>query len=298
MSRMNRTRSIAAGVEAPQSEAMAGEGKGCGAAAAAKSRHSRSLLAQSAATQQTDTDETDLKRFASDGAEQSQDLLDHQHSLNENAFDCQADGAEEQSDQAAAAQPDKTSLPRITLRTRSLPPKAAQPKSNRTGKAAKATTAAEPAMPAEHLEHSQPTAEPNSNPLSSTLAGLAQSLAASRQRRAVRESNTADALEQIDLAGDFANESGDSDFDPGNGSNPEISDVEVIDLSQEDPLDVVAQPNGLLSIRSPQQAAAVAEGSGTDDDEEEFQQLAGRGKRKQPAKAAAGERLSNTVQIQ
>ena len=288
---MNRTRSTAAGVEAPMTEAMTGEPKGRGAAAAAKSRHSRNLPAQPAATQQADADHAELETIASQDTGLPHDVLAQQQSVDKITLDAEANVAgKPQTDKGTAA------LPKAASRTRSLPAKPAQPKPSRAGKAAKApTTAAEPGAPAEHAGHAEPSMEPSSNPLSTTLASVAQTLAASRQKRALHTSAAAEAadVEQIDVASDFANESGDSDFEPGNNSDPEISDVEVIDLSQEDPLDVVQQPDGLLSIRSPEQASAVAalaEGSDIDDDEEEFQQLAGKGKRKQPVKAAAAEK--------
>lgn len=281
---MNRTRSKAAGVETPPIEAMAGDSKGRGAAAAAKSRHSRSLHAQPAG-QQADAAQTEPEAFPSDDAGQAQDLLHNEHSIDENVMDNNAE--QPQPNKADVAQPQKASS---ASRMR-LPPKAAQPKTSRAGKAAKVAAAlAEPAAPAEPAALSN---GPSKNPLSTTLASVAQTLAASRQRRALPSSSTAEiTAEQIDLENDFASESGDSDFQPCNGSDPDISDVEVIDLSQEDPPDVVEQPSGLLSIRSPEQATAataVAKDSGTDDDEEEFQKLAGKGKRKQPAKGAAAD---------
>lgn len=303
MSRMNRTRSKAAGVEAPQLEAMAGD-KGRGAAAAAKSRHSRNQHAQLPVAQDVATAEEPgpdgmaPKSFPVAGAEQAADLLHYQHSIDENAVNGHTDAQDHlPSDTAVATK--GSELLKAASQTRNTPaqasqPKAAQPKASKLGNVEKASASAEQAA---HGEPPLP-AEPVSNLLSTTLASVAQTLAASRQRRALPNSSTADpsALKQIDLDDDFPNESGDSDFEPGGGSDPDISDVEVIDLSQEDPLDVVQQADGLLSIRSPEQAAAaapaVAEGCGTDDDEEEFQHLAGKGKRKQPAKAAAAEKGS------
>ncbi|KAL0027325.1 hypothetical protein WJX79_000283 [Trebouxia sp. C0005] len=99
-----------------------------------------------------------------------------------------------------------------------------------------------------------------------------------------RESSiTTRAIFAARISGLLRHEPEDSDFQPDKESEPQQAEDEVIDLSQEDPLDVVEQPDGLVSIRSPPQAAAAA-AEASDDDEEEFQQLAG--KRKQPAKAA------------
>ena len=295
--RMNRTRSTAAGVEVPVAEAMAGEPKGRGAAAAAKSRHARNLPVKPAATQDTNADQANMKSLAPQDVGQPKDLLPQQQHTSESAPDAEANIADklQPENAAAAAQLSKSTLPKASCRTRRLP---AQPKPNRKGKSAKAPAPTAETASAEHAVHAEPNIEPSSKPVSTTLASVAQILAASRQKRALPASTTAEAadVEHIDLADDFADESGDSDFEPGNNSDPEISDVEVIDLSQEGALDVVQQPNGLLSIRSPEQAAAavaaVAEDSGMDDDEEEFQQLTGKGKRKQPAKGAAAEKGS------
>lgn len=308
MSRINRTRSTAAGVEVAMSDAMASEAKGQGAAAA-KSRHANSLAAQQATAReaphiQSASGKGLPKEQApkSEKTAQQQALLSHQGSINENALEDSATPDDALATQAAAKQPSKALLAKAISRSRSLPPKAQAPQSSKAAKPAKpaaqpaAQSAAQSAAQAAAPQAADPPladydSDAAQHPLSDTLAGLAQGLAASRQRRPVSTAVPA-AMEVIDLDGDLANDSGDSDFQPEDNSDAAISDVEVIDLSQEDPLDVVEQPNGLVSIRSPEQAAAgaaVAAASGTDDDEEEFQRLAGKGKRKQPAKAAADE---------
>ena len=293
---MSRTRSAAAGVAAPgsHSEGLLSE-SASNAAAAAKARHSSSA-AQQAVMQQQQQPHTsaagceDVEAKLAHSTQQK--LLAHQGSIDENALDCQTKDLlkplePKANTGAASSQPFTGSH---ASRTRSLPPK---PKAAKTRSAKPA--AAEPAPPASSAEHAVPeqpaehtvpeqTAEPLVNPLSSTLAGLAQGLAAQKKHTRHVSDAAETVSEQIDLDFDFSNDSEDSDFQPDKELEPQQAEDEVIDLSQEDPLDVVEQPDGLVSIRSPPQAAAAA-AEASDDDEEEFQQLAG--KRKQPAKAAA-----------
>lgn len=292
---MSRTRSAAAGVAAPgsHSEGLLSESAG-NAAAAAKARHSSSAAQQAAMQQQQ---QPPASAAGCEDAEAKlahtiqQNLLAHQGSIDENALDFQTKKMVKPLEPKAKTGAASSQLPTGShaSRTRSLPPK---PRAAKTRSAKPA--AAKPAPPASSAEHAVPeqgaehivpsqTAEPSANPLSSTLAGLAQGLAA-QKKRTRHVSDAAEAVpEQIDLDFDFSNDSEDSDFQPDKESEPQQAEDEVIDLSQEDPLDVVEQPDGLVSIRSPPQAAAAA-AEASDDDEEEFQQLAG--KRKQPAKAA------------
>lgn len=295
---MSRTRSAAAGVAAPgsHSEGLLSE-SASNAAAAAKARHSSSAAQQAAMQQQQQQPHTTAAGCEEAEAKLAhstqQHLLAHQGSIDENALEFQTKDLVKPLVPKGNTGAASSQLPSGShaSRTRSLPPK---PKAAKTRSAKPA--AAKPAPPASSAEHAVPeqsaehtvseqTAKPSANPLSSTLAGLAQGLAA--QKKHTRHvSDAAEAVpEQIDLDFDFSNDSEDSDFQPDKELEPQQAEDEVIDLSQEDPLDVVEQPDGLVSIRSPPQAsaaAAVAEAS--DDDKEEFQQLAG--KRKQPAKAA------------
>ncbi len=297
MSRMSRTRTAAAGVAAPGShpDGLFSE-SASNAAAAAKARHSSSAAQQAAMQPQQQQPHTSAAGCEDAEAKfahsTQQNLLAHQGSIDENALDCQTKGLLKPLEPKANTGTASSQLPSGShaSRTRSLPPK---PKAAKTRSAKPA--AAKPAAPASSAEHAVPeqpaeravpeqTAEPSADPLSSTLAGLAQGLAA-QKRRTRNVSDVAEALsEQIDLDFDFSNDSEDSDFQPDKEPEAQQADDEVIDLSQEGPLDVVEQPDGLVSIRSPPQAAAAA-AEASDDDEEEFQQLAG--KRKQPAKAAA-----------
>ena len=286
---MSHTRRAAADVAAPgnNSEGLLSE-SASNAAAAAKARHSSSLT-QQLATQQQQPHMPAAQAVDADSAHvkaKQQVALTHQGSIDENALESESQDAVRAVAPKLSTGQDSRQLPQSShaSRTRSLPPK---PKSTKTRLAkpvaAKAVNNAVPAEPA----------LPVANPLSSTLAGLAQGLAASRNK----SDNPSDAVEvvpeQIDLDCDFSSDSDDSDFQPD--KEPAQAEDEVIDLSQEDPLDVVEQADGLVSIRSPPQAApaaaAAAEASDDNDDEEEFQRLAG--KRKQPAKAAAkGEKCS------
>jgi len=293
MSRMSRTRSAAAGVAAPgsHSEGLLSE-SASNAAAAAKARHSSGAAQQAAMQQQQQQPHTSAAGCEDTEAKPAhsiqQNLLAHQGSIDENALDCQTKDLLKPLEPKANAGAVSSQLPSGShaSRTRSLPPK---PKAAKTRSAKPAATKpAPPASSAEHAVFEQPaehavptqTAEPSADPLSSTLAGLAQGLAA-QKKRTRHVSDAAEAVsEQIDLDFDFSNDSEDSDFQPDKEPEAQQAEDEVIDLSQEDPLDVVEQPDGLVSIRSPPQAvAAVAAAS------DEFQQLAG--KRKQPAKAAA-----------
>jgi len=301
MSRMSRTRSAAAGVAAPgsHSEGLLSE-SASNAAAAAKARHSSSAAQQIAMQQQQQQPHTSAAGCEDAEAKLAhsiqQNLLAHQGSIDENALNCQTKDLLKPLEPKANAGAVSSQLPSGShaSRTRSLPPK---PKAAKTRSAKPAAAKpAPPASSAEHAEHAVPeqpaehalpqqTAEPSANPLSSTLAGLAQGLAA--QKKSTRHvSDAAEAVpEQIHIDFDFSNDSEDSDFQPDKEPELQQAEDEVIDLSQEDPLDVVEQPDGLVSIRSPPQAAAAAAAEASDDDEEEFRQLAG--KRKQPAKAAA-----------
>ncbi|DBA87235.1 hypothetical protein WJX77_012520 [Trebouxia sp. C0004] len=297
MSRMSRTRSAAAGVAAPgsHSEGLLSE-SASNAAAAAKNRHSSSVTQQAVMQQQQQPHTSaagceDAETKLADSTHQK--LLAHQGSIDENALDFQTKILVKPLEPSANTGAASSQLPTGShaSRTRSLPPK---PKAAKTRSAKPAST--KPAPPASSAEHAvleqsaeyavpKQTAEPSADFLSSTLAGLAQGLAA-QKKRARHVSDAAEAAsEQIDLDFDFSNDSQDSDFQPDKEPEPQQAEDDVIDLSQEDPLDVVEQPDGLVSIRSPPQAAAAGAAEASDDDEEEFQQLAG--KRKQPAKAAA-----------
>lgn len=287
---MSHTRRAAADVAAPgnNSEGLLSE-SASNAAAAAKARHSSSLTQQVATQQQQQPHMPAAQAVDADLAHvkaKQQLALTHQGSIDENALESESQDAVRAVAPKLSTGQDSNQVPQSShaSRTRSLPPK---PKSTKTRLAkpvaAKTVNNAVPAEPA----------LPVANPLSSTLAGLAQGLAASRNK----SDNPSDAVEvvpeQIDLDCDFSSDSDDSDFQPD--KEPAQAEDEVIDLSQEDPLDVVEQADGLVSIRSPPQAApaaaAAAEASDDNDDEEEFQRLAG--KRKQPAKAAAkGEKCS------
>ena len=299
MSRMSRTRSAAAGVAAPGShpEGLLSE-SASNAAAAAKARHSSSV-AQQAAMQQQQQPRASAAGFEDAETKPAhsthQKLLAHEGSIDENALDFQTKDLVKPLEPKVHTGAASSQLPTGShaSRTRSLPPK---PKTAKT-RSAKPSAAkpAAPASSAEHAEHAVPeqpaehavpeqTAEPSADPLSSTLAGLAQGLAAQKMRSRHVSAAAEAVSEQIELDFDFSNDSEDSDFQPDKEPEPQQAEDEVIDLSQEDPLDIVEQPDGLVSIRSPPQAAAAA-AEASDDDEEEFQQLAG--KRKQPAKAAA-----------
>ena len=302
---MSRTRSAAAGVAAPgsHSKGLLSE-SASNAAAAAKARHSSGAAQQAAMQQQQQQPHTSAAGCEDAEAKlphsTQQNLLAHQGSIDENALDCQTKDLLKPSEPKADAGTASSQLPSGShaSRTRSLPPKYKAAKT-RSAKPAAAKPAS-PASSAEHAEHAvpeqpaehavpRPTAEPSADPLSSTLAELAQGLAAQKKRTRHVSDAAETVSEQIDLAFDFSNDSEDSDFQPDKEPEAQQAEDEVIDLSQEDPLDVVEQPDGLVSIRSPPQAAAAAAAAAaaeaSDDDEEEFQQLAG--KRKQPAKAAA-----------
>lgn len=277
MSHTSRTRSAAAGVRAAgkHAEGLLGA-TASNAAVATKNRHNSSVVQQAAMQQSLQSADTAAKPALL----KQQLALAHQGSIDENV-NTQSDNTVEPSAPKPAAGADSSQpLPGThAARTRSLPPK---PNSAKTRSAKQAATrlvqTAVRAVPEE-------PALPAVNPLSTTLAGLAQGLVASRNINSI--SDAAEAVpEQIDLDFDFSNDSEDSDFQPDN--EPAAAAEEVIDLSQEDRLDVVEQADGLVSIRSPPQVAAAAVASAadaSDDDEEEFQQLGG--KRSQPAPTAA-----------
>lgn len=300
MSRISRTRSGAAGIEAPAASVRLPSEPLGNAAAAAKNRHSdlRQHPQQAKSQQQ-------LPVVSADNAEQHstnmlQADLTHQDSLDENVLVAQS-GTLKAPDGKIPPADAHTHLPSDSraARTRSLPPK---PSSGRTrsAKAPLAKTSHNPSSPAEHALPDAPAA-PAANSLSSTLAGIAQSLVAFSTNLHTMPADPAESLpEQIDMDCDFTNDSEDSDFQPEMES-PQAED-DIIDLSQEDPLDVVEHTDGSIAIRSPLQAAAVAvvetaaasaAEAGGGDDEEEFQQLQGKGKRKQQpaAKGVMGGRL-------
>ena len=290
MSRISRTRSAAAGIEAPAASASLHSEPLGNAAAAAKSRHSNLCqLPPEAKPQQQ------LPVMSADSAAQ--------HSMDTPQTECMVhQGSKDENTQAEAAKAPQslasgTSLPlpfpsdSRTARTRSLPPK---PTTTRT-RSLRPPASTKPAAPAEHAEHAGPDmpAAPSANHLSSTLAGIAQSLVSfSNSLHSAPPLSSNSAPEQIDMGCDFTNDSDDSDFQPEMEAAHAEEDDEVIDLSQEDPVDVVEHGDGSIAIRSPLQAAAVAAveataataaTAGDDDDEEEFQQLQGKGKRKAAA---------------
>lgn len=277
---MLRTQSAAAGVAAPES--LLSE-SASNAAAAAKTRHNCNLAQQASMQQRqpqtTQSADADLKFVQG----KQQVAMAHQGSIDENALESQAADTVKAPAPKPLTEADSSQPPasNYVSRTRSLPPKPKAAKT-RSAKPAAATPVQKSAS-AEHAILEEP-AMPTAKPLSSTLAGLAQGLAASRNNNKNSTSDAAAAAvpEQIDLEFDFSNDSDDSDFQLD--KEPVQAEDEVIDLSQEDPLDVVK--HGLVSIRSPVQAGAAAAGEASDDDdEEEFQQVTG--KRKQPAKTAA-----------
>ena len=292
MSHISRTRSAAAGVQAPGKNTEGSlSTSASNAATAAKSRHNNSAVQPPVMPQQQmHTQPSQSPEFQATAKEQ-QLALAHQRSIDENVLETKPSGNMQPPPSKPSSTADSKAPPssKQPSRTRSLPPKpkAARTRSAKPAAAKPSRAASSPAEPAEHAEHAEPkiaTAGP-SNPLASTLASLAQGLAAARNSSAA---DAAEDAEQIDLDIDFSSGADDSDFQPDNEA-AEADDVEVLDLSQEDPLDVVEQADGLVSIRSPPTASAAqqeaAGASSNDDDEEEFQQLAG--KRKQPAKAAA-----------
>ena len=285
MSRISRTRSAAAGIEAPAtSTSLHNEPLG-NAAAAAKSRHNdlRQHQQEAKPAQQPQIMPADSTEQHSTDMPQVTDLA-HEGIKDENMLASQSEAAKAQDRQIPIASGDSLPVPSDTraARTRSLPPK---PTTART-RSAKAPPA-KPAQTAAPAEHAVPAA-PSANHLSSTLAGIAQSLVTFSNNLHAAPAHTSDPVpEQIDMDLDFTNDSQDSDFQPEQEFE---ADDDVIDLSQEDPVDVVEHGDGSIAIRSPLQAAAVAavEAGVGDDDEEEFQQLQGKGKRKTAGKDATG----------
>ena len=289
MSRMSRTRSAAAGVAAPENhnDSLLNDPTS-NAATAAKKRHI-SLTQQAAMQQQPPLLPADGKLAHL----KSQPPLAHQHSADENAL-----GSTEPVEPSALMPTQSRSRQQLTgnqaSRTRSLPPK---PKTRPIKPTA--TTAVQTAVPAEHAEPAEEAARLSEKPLAATLAGLARDLSSSRSTRGAAADHS--VSKQIDVDFDFSNDSDDSEFQP-EPEQAEEDEEEVIDLSQEDPLDVVQQADGLLSIRSPSQAGAAAaaeaaaEASAADDDDDEFQQLAG--KRKQASEATTkGDHFLNSLYI-
>lgn len=287
MSRISRTRSAAAGIEAPATSASLHSEPLGNAAAAAKSRHSdlRQHQQEAKPQQQPPVMPADSAEQHSTDMPQAAGLLP-QDSKDENMLASQSEAAKAADRKIPMASSNSLPVPSDTraARTRSLPPR---PSTTRT-RFTKPQPAkpAQTAAPAEHAVPEVPAA-PSANHLSSTLAGIAQSLVTFSNN--LHAANTSDPVpEQIDMDLDFTNDSGDSDFQPEQESAE--ADDDVIDLSQEDPVDVVEHGDGSIAIRSPLQAAAVAavEAGVGDDDEEEFQQLQGKGKRKTAAKDANG----------
>lgn len=287
MSRISRTRSAAAGIEAPAaSVGLHSEPLG-NAAAAAKNRHSdlRQHPQQAKSQQQPPVMPPDnVEQHSTDTLQAD---LTHQDSLDENVLVSQS-GALKASDGKIPPADVHTHMPSDSraARTRSLPPKPSTGRTRSAKPPLAKTVPHNPSSPAEHALPEAPAA-PAANSLSSTLAGIAQSLVAFSTNLHTLPADPAESLpEQIDMDCDFTNDSDDSDFQPE--MEPPQAEEEIIDLSQEDPLDVVEHTDGTIAIRSPLQAAAVAiveaaaEADGGDD-EEEFQQLQDKGKRKQAA---------------
>ena len=296
MSRIARTRSAAAGIEAPATSVGHHSEPLGNAAAAAKNRHcDLRQHQQEAKSQQPPVVPGD--RVGQHSTDMPQVDLVHQGSKDENILVSTSDVPKALDGKLPPAD-GNTHIPSDSLRaarTRSLPPK---PSTARTRSAklpsAKAAQEAAPAvhaLPDAPAEHALPAAHaaPSANRLSSTLAGIAHSLVTFSNKLHAAPADSAEAVtEQIDMDFDFTNDSDDSDFQPE--QEPAQADDEVIDLSQEDPLDVIEHPDGLIAIRSPLQAAAAAAtkaGGEEDDDEDEFQQQ-GKGKRKQAAKDPIG----------
>lgn len=288
MSRISRTRSAAAGIEAPATSASLHSEPLGNAAAAAKCRHSdlRQHQPEAKPPQQPpimsadSTEQHNTEQHSTDMPQVAGSL--HQGSKDENMLASQSEAAKAPDGKIPLASGNPLSVPSDSraARTRSLPPKPITARTRSTK-----PPRAKPAQTAAPAEHAVPAA-PSAHHLSSTLAGIAQSLVTFSNNLHAAP-NASDAMpEQIDMDLDITNDSDDSDFQPE--QEPAEVDDDVIDLSQEDPVDVVEHGDGSIAIRSPLQAAAVAavEAGGVDDDEEEFQQLQGKGKRKAAAKDA------------
>ena len=286
MSRISRTRSAAAGIEAPATSSGLNSEPLGNAAAAAKTRHSGSRqLQQEAKSQRQQPSVMPADNTEQQSSANLQADIQHQSSIDENAFAAQPQKVSDQIFSTAAGNTNQLLPDSHAARTRSLPPR---PKPARTRSAK--PPLARPAQSAAPAEHAMPaeSAAPSANPLSSTLAGIAQSLVAFGSNLNNVPPDAADgAPEQIDMDFDFSNDSDDSDFQPDR--EPAQADDDVIDLSQEDPVDVVEHADGSVAIRSPLQAAAVAAvEADANDDEEEFQQLQGKSKRRQTKQASTG----------
>ena len=297
MSRISRTRSAAAGIEAPASSASLHSEPLGNAAAAAKSRHSDLRQHQPEAKPQQQppimsADSTEQHSTEQHSADMPQVAgAMHQSSTDENMLASQSEAAKAPDGKIplASGNPFPVASDSRAARTRSLPPKPTTARTRSTK-----PPAAKPAQTAAPAEHAVPEvhAAPSASHLSSTLAGIAQSLVTFSNNLHATPAHASDAVpEQIDMDLDFTNDSDDSDFQPGR--EPVQADDDVIDLSQEDPVDVVEHGDGSIAIRSPLQAAAVAAveagvGHDDDDEEEEFQQLKGKSKRKAAAKDASG----------
>lgn len=288
MSRITRTRSSAAGIEAPPaSVGLQNEPLG-NAAAAAKNRHSDLRQHQQEAKPQPQPPVMPADNAGQHSTDMPQAGLEHQGSLDENVLVSQSGTLKASDGKIPQAQANThISSNSRAARTRSLPPKPSTGRTRSAKPPLARTTQAAPA-PAEHALPEAPAALSATNSLSLTLVGIAQSLVAFSANLHTTPAGPEDDLpEQIDMNCDLTNDSEDSDFQPE--AEP-AQDDDVIDLSQEDPLDVVEHADGSIAIRSPLQAAAVAAveaaaEAGGDDDEEEFQQLQGKGKRKQAAAA-------------
>ena len=289
MSRISRTRSAAAGIEAPASSATLHSEPLGNAAAAAKTRHSdlRQHQQEAKPQQQPPIMPADSTQQHSTDVPQAAGIA-HRGSKDENLLTSQSEAAKAPDRKIPTASGNSLPVPSDirSARTRSLPPKPTAARTRSTKPLP--TKPAQTAAPAEHDVPEVPPA-PSSSHLPSTLAGIAQSLVTFSSNLQAAPAHTSDpAPEQIDMDLDFTNDTDDSDFQPEH--EPAEADDDVIDLSQEDPVDVVEHGDGSIAIRSPLQAAAVAavEAGVNDDDEEEFQQLQGSSKRKTAAKDATG----------
>lgn len=285
MSRISRTRSAAAGIEAPATSSGLNSEPLGNAAAAAKTRHSGNRqVQQEAKSQKQQPPVMPVDHPEQQSSDNLQADVQHQGSIDENDWAAQPEKASEQILPTATGNSHQLLPDSHAARTRSLPPR---PKPARTRSAKPPLTKpVQSAAPAEHAVPAEP-AVPSVNPLSSTLAGIAQSLVAFGSNLHNAPPDADEAPEQIDMDFHFSNESDDSDFQPDR--EPAQADDEVIDLSQEDPVDVVEHPDGSVAIRSPLQAAAVAAvEADANDDEEEFQQLQGQGKRRQTKQVSTG----------
>ena len=286
MSRISRTCNAAAGIEAPVSSASLHSEPLGNAAAAAKSRHSdlRPHQQEAKPQQQPSIMPADSTQQHSTDMPQASGIA-QQGSKDENMLTSQSEAAQAPNRKLPAASVNSIPVPSDTraARTRSLPPKPTTARTRSTK-----PPLLKPAQTAAPAEHAVPAA-PSASHLSSTLAGIAQSLVTFSNNLHAAPSHSSDPVpEQIDMDLDFTHDSDDSDFEPE--CEPAEADDDVTDLSQEDPVDVVELGDGSIAIRSPLQAAAVAavETGVGNDDEEEFQQLKGKSKHKAAAKDGTG----------